>query len=111
MGLVILGVIVLYLTIYIAIRMAISELLEHKKTVSEDDQEVGLMQLKAIGILNDSEMDEVVEMYRDRGMREKRFRDFQKYKEILDELNKAGFFTVNEYREKVRSLREYYDIK
>ena len=97
---------ILFIIIYLAVRLAINPLIP--KTIELENDDVGLVKLRDIEVLNNTELEEIIELYHSKSIRNKDRQQYEKYSKVLNELKQIGFFTHEEYGERMEKLDEYY---
>lgn len=102
---------ILFIIIYLAVRLAINPLIP-KPNEQEDDKDsennVGLVKLRDIEVLTNTELEEIIELYHSKSIRNKDKQQYDKYSKVLKELREIGFFTYEEFAERIEKLNEYY---
>lgn len=63
MYLIVFSIIVSFAIIYFAVRLAISPLIHRSDDIDTFSQDTGLAKLRDIGILNDTQLEEVIELF------------------------------------------------
>lgn len=101
---------ILFIIIYLAVRLAINPLIpkpiELEYTDSESD--VGLVKLRDIEVLTNTELEEIIELYHGKSVKSEDKQQYEKYSKVLKELKDIGFFTYEEFTERMEKLNEYY---
>lgn len=102
---------ILFINIYLAVRLAINPLIT-KPNEPENDKDtennVGLVKLRDIEVLTNTELEEIIELYHSKSVRNKDKQQYEKYSKVLKELREIGFFTHEEFAERMEKLNEYY---
>lgn len=98
---------ILFIIIYAAVRLAINPLIP-KSTDSENEDDDGLVKLRDIEVLTDTELEEIIELYHNNSVKNKEKVKYKKYSKILNELKEIEFLTDEEYANKKKKLDEYY---
>jgi hypothetical protein len=109
-GSILLSIIIMFVTIYYAVRLAITPLLDKSDEIITYKQDSGLVKLRDIDVLSPNELDEVIELYRKRGAKEENHEQYQKYAIVLNELNKIGYFTDEVYSNRLDKLKKYFKV-
>lgn len=107
---IILSSILLFTIIYFAVRLAIGPLLKKQEEVVTDKQDLGLVKLRDIEVLNNTELEEVIALYQNKGAKKKEYEQYQKYEKVLKELKEIGYLSDEQYLIKITKLRSYYEI-
>jgi hypothetical protein len=107
---IILSSILLFAIIYFAVRLAISPLLKKQDEVVVDNQDLGLVKLRDIEVLNNTELEEIIALYQNKGAIKKEYEQYQKYEKVLKELKEIGYLTDEQYSVKISKLKNYYKI-
>jgi hypothetical protein len=107
---VLLYAIILFIIIYFAVKLAINPLISKPGSPVENDQDFDLSKLHDIGLLSEEEFSRVIETYWNEESK-KENNEYKKACKVLLELKDKGFFTTEEYNEKVEKLKEYYSIQ
>lgn len=100
-------IILLFLIIFIAVRLAIRPLICKQEIVIEESN-LGLLKLRDIGILTNIELKEVIQYYNKKNVKNREMKELESYSKVLAELVNQGFFTQEEYLERIEKLRDYY---
>ncbi len=100
----------LFAIIYLAVRLAITPLLYESEEAVTDKQDFGLIYLRDIEILNNTELEDVIEFYNDKNSRREDYKQYQKYVKILNELKEFGYYTDEAYFIKVEKLKKHFKI-
>ena len=109
-GLIFLSIIVSFATIYFAVRLAISPLIYKPNEIDTSDQSLGLVKLRDIGVLSAAELEEVIELFQNKGNQKEEYEQYNKYLKVLNELNTMGYFNAEERSSRLNKLKEYYKI-
>lgn len=102
---------ILFITIYLAVRLAITPLIQRQNEPEDDkdsENSVGLVKLRDIEVLTNTELEEIIELYHSKSVRNKDKQQHEKYLNVLKELREIGFFTHEEFAERMEKLNEYY---
>ncbi|MDR3602644.1 MAG: hypothetical protein P4L49_19550 [Desulfosporosinus sp.] len=100
---------VAFIVIYLAVRLAINPLIPMATDIDENNQDYGLVKLRDIEVLNNEELKEIIEIYSNKSMENKEYRQLQKYTKVLGDLKKIAYFTDEEYMERMAKLKDYYN--
>ena len=109
-GLILLSIIVSFFTIYFAVRLAISPLIYIPDELDTSNQNIGLVKLRDIGVLSDTELEDVIELFKNKGNEKENYEQYIKYVKVLNELNKTGYFNDEERSSRLNKLKEYFKI-
>ncbi|MFA6940405.1 MAG: hypothetical protein WCQ54_05395 [Clostridiaceae bacterium] len=111
-GLAIIWSIWLFVIIYFSVRLAIKPLIKKQEEEIKQDEDFGLVKLRDIEILNNDELEEVIKLYQNKGALKKDTDNekYQKYAGVLNELKVMGYFTEEQYLNKINKLNEYFNI-
>ena len=102
---------ILFIIVYLAVRLAINPLIpKHIELEDENDNvdDVGLVKLRDIEVLTNTELEEIIELYHGKSVRNKDRQQYEKYSKVLKELKEIGFFTHEEFTKRMEKLNEYY---
>jgi hypothetical protein len=110
MGLLIVGGLILFAIIYLAVRLAVEPLINKPEENLVRKESHGLVHLKDIGIFNDEELRAVVNLYNGMPTKEQ-YEQYNKYSKILKELRELEYYTEEQYLSKLSQLKEHYKIK
>lgn len=110
MDTIILSSILLFAIIYFAVRLAISPLLKKQEEVITDKQDLGLVKLRDIEVLNNTELEEIIALYQNKGAKKKEYEQYYKYEKVLEELKEISYLSDDEYSIKIGKLKNYYEI-
>lgn len=86
-----------------------SKLDEEDKLFAKTD-ELDLVKLRDIEVLSNTQLEEVIEMYKKKANKSESDDQFQKYKKLLDELKQSGYFSDDQYFSGLDKLEKYYDV-
>lgn len=110
-GVILLSSLILFIIIYSAVRLAINPLLDKSEERINDSQDFGLVKLRDIEVLNDTELEEVIELYQKKSVNKVDYEQYQKYEKVLNELKQMGYFTEEQYFDKLGRLKDYFEVK
>lgn len=102
--------VLLFVVIYFSVRLAIGPLLNKPDEVITESKDFGLVKLRDIEVFNDIELEEVIELYQNNCVRKKDYEQYQKYEKVLNELKDIGYFSDEQYSNKVIILKKYFKI-
>ena len=102
--------IVLFLIVYFAVRLAIRPLLYKPDETTTYNQDAGLAKLRDMDVLSAAELDQVIKLYQQRGIKKESYEEYQKYATVLKELNKIGYFTEDVYLSRLDKLKKHFEI-
>jgi len=102
--------IVLFFIIYFAVRLAIRPLLHKSDETITDKQDSGLAKLRDMDVLSTNELEQVIKLYQQRGIKKESYEEYQKYATVLKELNKIGYFTEDVYLSRLDKLKKHFEI-
>ncbi|WP_055668563.1 hypothetical protein [Desnuesiella massiliensis] len=102
--------IILFGVIYFSVRLAINPLLNKQEELIKDNEDFGLVKLRDIAILSDAELEEVIGLYKNKGVKEEDYTQYKKYEKVLNELKEMGYFTKEQYSAKVDKLKKYFEV-
>lgn len=102
--------IILFGVIYFSVRLAINPLLNKQEEPIKDNEDFGLVKLRDIAILSDAELEEVIGLYKNKGVKEEDYKQYKKYEKVLNELKEMGYFTEEQYSAKVDKLKKYFEV-
>lgn len=100
----------MFIIIYSSVRLAISPLLDKAEKNSIYDQDVGLVKLRDIEVLSNAELEEIIELYHNKGVKEEAYEQYYKYANVLKELKEMGYFSQEEYFCRLDKLRKYFNV-
>lgn len=103
--------ILLFVIIFIAVRLAISPLLNKKEEIISESKDLGLVKLRDIDVLSNSELEEVIELYQNKEVKNKSYEQYQKYVRVLKELKEMGYFSDEQYSGKMNKLNNYFKVE
>lgn len=109
-GVILLSALLLFTIIYSAVRLAISPLLVKAEVITNDSQDFGLVKLRDMEVLTDTELEEVIELYQKKSINIEHNKRYQKYAKILNELKQTGYFTEEQYFDKLLILKDYFRV-
>lgn len=88
-----------------AVRLAINPLLNKQDSINEDTGESLLVELRDMGVLSNSELEEVIKLYKRMEDKEQAKKQYQTYEIILRELKEIGYFTDTQYANRTDLLK------
>ncbi|SHN65708.1 hypothetical protein [Desulfitobacterium chlororespirans] len=101
--------IALFIIIFLAVRLAIQPLIKSTNAVAvNEESELSLVKLQAIGVLDNDELEEVIQFYNQKKVSSKNMKELERYTKVLSELVRQGILTQEEYSQKMEKLRNYY---
>jgi saccharopine dehydrogenase-like NADP-dependent oxidoreductase len=99
---------ILFLIIYLAARLAINPLIPRTSDREDHKEDAGLVKLRDIEVLTNTELEEIIELYHNKSVKNKDRLQYEKYLNVLKELKEIGYFTHEEYAKRLEKLNEYY---
>ena len=102
--------IMLLVIIFIAVRLAINPLLNKQDKIIPESKDFGLVKLRDIEVLSNSELQEVIELYQNKGVKKKDYEQYEKYVRVLRELKEMGYFSDEQYSSKMNRLNNYFNV-
>ncbi|AFL99730.1 MULTISPECIES: hypothetical protein [Desulfitobacterium] len=101
--------ILLFIIIFLAVRLAIQPLIQSSNDVAVNEEgELSLVRLRDIGVLDNNELEEVIQFYNHKKVSSKKMKELERYTKVLSELVGQGILTQEEYSERMERLRNYY---
>lgn len=96
----------LFAIIYLAVRLAIRPLIpiEHKDMSKED--EISIIDLKNLGLFDNEEMEEILILFQTKGKDNKNKIRYEKYLDILIQLNNLGYLNEDQLQDKIDKLKD-----
>jgi len=110
LGSIFLLAILLFVIIYVAVRLAIKPLLEEPYEDVKFKRDNELARIRDIGIIRPNEYDDVIELYRNRDADKADNELWLNYGKVLDELKEIGYFTDEEYSRRIEELKSYFKV-
>lgn len=106
----------LFAIIFFSVRLAINPLLKKPEEESEEEkaQDFGLIKLRDIEVLSNDELEEAIKLLQNKGApkkEESNYEQYQKYEVILYKLIEMGYFTADQYLNKIEKLKDYYKVE
>lgn len=104
---------ILFLIIFWAVRLAVKPLITSSEFKNQDDQnnnEQGLLLLRNVGILTEVEYIEIIEAFSKKASREKKKNQFLMYIDVFNQLKEMDYFSDEQYEEKINKLKKYYKV-
>lgn len=102
------SVIISFAIIYFAVRLAISPLVHTKEELIEDNLDSELIKLRDMEILDNTELEEVINIYQNNNVKKEDPKAYEKYIEILNDLKARGYFTEEQYTNRINKLTNYF---
>jgi hypothetical protein len=122
-AMIIIGGFISFLIITFAVKIAIKEsLYEFKEDVykgfepnksgeiTAKDKEYGLVRLRDIEVLCNTELEEVIELYQNKSIRKEDYEQYQKYAKVLNELKEMDYFTEEQLSSKMDKLKKHFKM-
>ena len=110
-GVILLLSLLLFIIIYSAVRLAIYPLLDKSEEIIKDSHDFALVKLRDIEVLNDTELEEVIEIYQKKSINKEDYEQYQKYVKVLNELKQLSYLTEEQYFDKLDRLKDYFRVK
>ncbi len=98
---------ILFAMIYFAVRLAINPLLHSQEEFIADNRDFGLIKLRDMDILNNTELEEVIKLFENNKEKDKDPEDYEKYAQILKEIKEKGYFNEEQYDDRINKLKNY----
>ncbi|SNS72562.1 hypothetical protein SAMN05446037_101887 [Anaerovirgula multivorans] len=98
---------------YFAVRLAIRPLLDHldqQEEITIDEQNSGLTKLRDIDVLDNTELEEIIALYNNKTKIKENNEKYKKYENVLNELKETGYFTEEDYLNRMTKLRKYLKV-
>lgn len=102
--------IILFIIIYLAVRLAIRPLLKKPQKIITHNNDFGLDKLRDIGVFSDTELGEIIKIYNNKSVKKENHEHYQKYAEILNELKEMKYYTEEQYYSKIDNLKNYFKV-
>jgi len=102
---------ILFIIIFAAVRLAISPLIYPAETDKKDVDESGLIKLRDINVFTNDELNDVIQIFYNKGYENKEQEKYLKYTQVLIELKEIKYFTEEDFNDKMEKLKNYYGIK
>lgn len=109
-GAILISALLLFLVIYFSVSLAIKPLLNKPETFISEDTDSGLIKLRDMEVLNASELEEVIKIYKNKSIQSENLRRYQKYEKVLKELKDIGYFSEEQYLNKLEKLKKYFKL-
>ena len=106
-----LSIIISFATIYFAVRLAISPLINKSDVNDTSNRNIELTKLRDIGVLSSSELEEAIELFEKKSNEEDEQDQYNNYVKVLNELNNNGFLNDEERLSRLNKLKDYFKIK
>lgn len=108
MGVILVYSLILFVIVYLAVRLAINPLLDEENFDTEDE-ELELIKLRDIGVLSNTELEEIIEFYERIRSRKQKREQYRKCQMILEELKEMGYFSDEQYADKIYMLKNHFN--
>ena len=102
---------ILFIIIFVAVRLAIGPLIDATETDEKKADESSLINLSNIDVLNNDELNDAIEIFYKKGYENREYEAYLKYAKVLKELKETKYFTEEVFNEKMEKLKNYYGIK
>jgi hypothetical protein len=102
--------ILLFAIIYFAVRLAIIPLINEPEEDIIYKQDFEFVKLRDIGIVTPIELEEIIELYKNRDVKNEDNVQYQNYVKTLNELKEVGYFTDEEYSTRIDKLKKYFEF-
>jgi hypothetical protein len=96
-----------FIIIYFAVRMAIKPLINESEEVVSENNDLGLVKLRDIEVFNNDELEEVIKLYQNKGVKKN---DYERYAKVLSELKEMEYLSEEQYSNKLYKLKEYFKV-
>ena len=101
--------ILLFIIIYLAVRLAIIPLIPKTAQLEIDRDDTGLVKLRDMAVITNLELEEIIKLYHSESLKNEDRRQYEKYLKVLIKLKEIGFFTNEDYDKRLEILNEYYN--
>lgn len=99
----------LFAIFYFAASLAVRPLYKRLEELTlREQQDSGLVKLRDFGVIDNDELEEIIEIYRNQESGRIKEEEYQKYLNVLNELKETGYFTEEVYALKAADLRQHY---
>jgi hypothetical protein len=105
-----LSALLMFAIIYFAVRLSIESLLLQYNKISPEEEDFGLVKLRDIEVISNVELEEVIELFNKKIVKKERYLEYQKYANVLSELKESGYFTDDDYLNRMNKLQKYYKV-
>lgn len=102
--------ILLFAIIYFSVRLAINPLLDKKDEIPLENGEYGLVKLRDMDVLSPMELEEIIKLYKNKRVKKEDYEHYQKYEKVLNELKEMGYFSEEQYSNKINILKRYFKV-
>lgn len=107
---IVLFLILLFFIIFLSVRLAIHPLLYKPDEILSKTSDLGLIKLRDMEVLSNDELEEVIELYRNWGLKKGYGEQFHKYEKVINDLKEMGYLTNEQYSDKIMRLKKYFKI-
>ncbi|WP_425804144.1 hypothetical protein ACHOLT_19590 [Desulfitobacterium sp. Sab5] len=108
-GTIFISVIIQFAIIYFAVKLAIKPLLDKPETET-DNKDFGLVKLRDIEILTNTELEDVIGLYQSKSKKKENYQQYKKFAKVLNDLKETGYFTDEEYIGRMEKLKEHFKV-
>ena len=102
---------ILFIIIFGAVRLAIGPLIDAVEADEKSIDESGLTNLGNIGVLSEKELNDVIQIFYNKGYENREYETYLKYAKVLNELKETNYFKEEAFNEKMEKLKNYYGVK
>lgn len=108
---IILSAFLMFTIIYLAVRLAIKPLiLFQQEEIYSQEQDFGLIKLREIDVISNDELEEIIELYNSKVVKNEDYQVYQKYANVLKQLKELGYFTNEDYSDRIIKLKNHFKI-
>lgn len=99
-----------FIIAYLAASIAIYQFFKKPKKSTSENQDIGLVKLRDIGILSNTELEEIIKIYNDKSSNSENYKQYKKYEKVLDELKEIRYYNDEQYYNKIAKLKQYFEV-
>lgn len=105
--------VLVFFTSYFTVKSTVQVLLNRPKNILKSKPDLNLVQLsliqlKDIGVLNNEELEDIIEIYETKGFSKKEPEQYLDYFKILNELKELEYFSNDVFNDKMSKLKKHY---
>ncbi|AFS79044.1 hypothetical protein Curi_c20400 [Gottschalkia acidurici 9a] len=104
------ALIMIFITIYLSVKLAIRPLLNKSDVATVNDQESELIKLRDMEIISNIELEDLINFYKKEDEKRDNYIQYKKYEKILEELRNIKYLKDEEYFIKINKLKSYFNI-
>lgn len=97
--------VLLFIIIYLAVRLAITPLIDRQEDEADIKDDISLVDLRDMNVITSIELEDIMRLYQSKVLNDRGKERYIKYSKVLTELKDIGYFNEDTLNEKLDILK------